>query len=197
MAIVSALTVPVSQILLRNIIITKLGVDSAGYWQGMMRISDGYLMIITTSLGTYYLPKLSSLKKDSEIRNEVFKTAKIIMPLVIVGCILIYYLRVLIISVLYTKYFYVIESLFFWQLIGDVFKIASWLLGYMMVAKAMTKYFLITEITFSISYVLFGWLFVRWFNIQGITMAFALNYLLCFGFMIYVFRKFLFDRNIK
>jgi len=194
MAVVSALTIPISQILLRNIIITQLGVDSAGYWQGIMRVSDGYLMIVTTSLSTYYLPKLSSIKDEKELRDEVFKSFKIIMPLVIVGCIFIYLLRFVIISILFTKDFYAMQSLFLWQLIGDVFKIASWILGYIMIAKSMTKYFLITEIAFSVSYVLCGWLFLKWFDIQGITMAFAFNYLLCLFFMIYVFRKLLFKK---
>lgn len=197
MTLVSALTVPISQILLRNVIITNLGVDSAGYWQGMMRVSDGYLMIITTSLSTYYLPKLSSLKEESEIRNEVFKSFKIIMPLVVLGCIVVYFLRYVIISLLFTKNFLDMQSLFFWQLLGDIFKIASWILGYIMIAKSMTKYYLITEIVFSFSYVLFGWLFLKCFSIQGVTMAFALNYLLCLFFMIYVFRKMLFKRAAK
>ena len=194
MAVVSALTIPISQILLRNIIITQLGVDSAGYWQGIMRVSDGYLMIVTTSLSTYYLPKLSSIKEEKELRDEVFKSFKIIMPLVIIGCVFIYLLRYVIISILFTKDFYAMESLFLWQLIGDIFKIASWILGYIMIAKSMTKYFLITEIVFSIGYVLCGGLFLKYFNLQGVTIAFAFNYLLCLFFMIYVFRKMLFKK---
>ncbi|KRD07489.1 multidrug transporter MatE [Flavobacterium sp. Root901] len=195
MAIVSAVTIPVSQILLRNIIIKNLGVDSAGFWQGMMRISDGYLMIITTSLSTYYLPKLSSIKEEYEIKSEVFKSFKIIMPLVVLGCIIIYFLRFVIISVLFTKNFMAMQALFFWQLLGDFFKIASWILGYIMIAKSMTKYFLITEIFFSTNYVFFGWLFMKYYNVEGVAMAFALNYLLCLFFMIYIFRKLLFQRN--
>lgn len=40
------------------------------------------------------------------------------------------------------------KPLFTWQIIGDVFKIASWLLAYIMVAKNLTHMFIITEIIF-------------------------------------------------
>lgn len=192
MAIVSALTVPVSQILLRKILIEKVGIDNAGYWQGMMRISDGYLMIITTSLSTYYLPKLSSLKTDKELRLEIISGYKIILPLVFLGCVVIYLLRFFIIKTLYTEQFLHMETLFFWQLLGDFFKMATFLLGYVMVAKAMTRYYIVTEVISSTLYICFGYFFVGIFKVQGVTMAFALNYLICFAFMIFVFRKLLF-----
>jgi PST family polysaccharide transporter len=148
MAIASVLTIPISQILLRNLMINKLGVDWAGYWQGMTRISDGYLMLITTSLSTYYLPKLSSLKTDNEIRYEVINGLKIIVPIVFTGAVVIYLCRFFIINLLYTKEFFEMEQLFLFQLGGDVLKIASWLIGYIMIARAMTKSFIFLEIFF-------------------------------------------------
>lgn len=195
MTIVSALTVPVSQIVLRNMLIGKIGIDAAGYWQGMMRISDGYLMLITTSLATYYLPKLSSLGTDRELRKEIFNGYVIILPMVLVGCIVIYVLRLFIIKTLYTPDFLVMENLFFWQLLGDFLKMAAWILSYLMLAKAMTKMFIITEILFSVSYVIFGYFFIEQFNLKGITIAFSVNYFFYFLTMIFVFRKLIFNRE--
>lgn len=195
MSIVSAITIPVSQIILRNLLISKIGIDEAGYWQGMMRVSDGYLLLVTSSLTTYYLPKLSSLKTDGELRIEIFNGYKIILPVVLFGCVIIYLLRFFIIKTLYTQEFIQMETLFFWQLIGDFFKIATFLLGYLMVAKAMIKYYIATEIIFSFSYVFFGYIFINNFKLQGITVAFAINYFVCFIFMIFVFRKILFIKS--
>ncbi len=195
MAIVSVLTVPVSQIILRNMLIDKVNIDNAGYWQGMMRISDGYLMIITTSLSTYYLPKISSLKSNKDLREEIFKGYKLILPIIAFCCTAIYFLRFFIIQILYTKKFIAMESLFFWQLLGDFFKIATFILGYVMVAKAMTKYYIFIEIISTLTYVVFGYLFVDLFKTKGLTIAFTLNYFLSFMCMIFIFRKLLF--NIK
>lgn len=195
MAIVTALTVPVAQIILRNMIINKLGIDAAGQWQGMMRVSDGYLMLITTALGTYYLPKLSSLKIDYEIRDEVFRGYRIILPAVFIGCCLIYFLRFFIIRILYTPDFIRMESLFLWQLVGDFFKMASWMLAYLMLAKSMTKIYILTEIIFNVNYVFLGFLMVDKFNLNGIALAFSINYLMYFVTMIVIFRNLIFKKN--
>jgi PST family polysaccharide transporter len=192
MAIVSILTVPVSQILIRNMVINSLGIDSAGYWQGMMKVSDGYLLIITTSLSTYYLPKLSSLHSENDLRKEIANGFKLIMPLVILSCTVIYFLRFIIIKALYTPDFIVMESLFKWQLAGDVLKIATFLFGYIMVAKSMTKYYIMTEIIFNSLYVLFSYILIKYFQLEGTTMAFCLNYLICLLYMIVIFKKLIF-----
>jgi PST family polysaccharide transporter len=195
MAIVSALCVPVSQIILRNLLISKLGVNAAGYWQGMMRVSDGYLLLITTSLGTYYLPKLASLHTNAELRKEIFQGYKIILPAVFIGCIILYSTRFFIIDILYTKQFEAMGELFIFQLLGDFFKMAAWILSYLMLAKALAKLFVITEIVFSLSYIVFGYLGINFFGLKGITIAFAVNYILYFLTMIVVFRKLLFSRS--
>ncbi|RBQ03560.1 O-antigen translocase [Pedobacter miscanthi] len=197
MAIITALTVPVSQIFIRNIIISTLGLNDAGYWQAMMRISDGYLMVVTTSLSTYYLPKLSALNDDAEIRQEILGGYKIIMPFVFLGCILIYFCRILIIHVLYTPDFLTIENLFVWQLMGDFLKLASWILAYLMLARGMIKPYIVTEIIFSALYVIFGFILINKYGLIGSTYAFALTYLLYLVVMLLIFRKLLFNIKAK
>ena len=126
MAIVTAICLPLAQIILRSYIIEKLGVSAAGFWQGMMRISDGYLLLIVTSLSTYYMPKLSSLKTKSELRHEIWSGYKIILPAVALGCVIIFFCRLFIIKLLFTPDFITMKDLFFWQLVGDFFKMAAW-----------------------------------------------------------------------
>ena len=195
MALVSVFTAPVVQILLRDMVISKIGLDSAGYWQGMMKVSDGYLLLITTALSTYYLPKLSSLKEDKDLRDEMFYGYKIIMPVVFIGCLVIYLLRFFIIKLLYTNSFIEMEQLFLFQLIGDFFKIAAWLIAYLMLAKAMTKIFIITEIVFSLTYLILGYICVDLYGLIGITIAFVINYFIYFIFMISYFRKLIFYKK--
>ena len=191
-ALVSALTIPVSQIILRDIIIDQLGIASAGYWQGMMRVSDGYLLMITTSINIYYLPKLSSLKADAEIRNEIRYGFKIIIPFTIGGCIVIYFLRFFIIKTLYTPEFLEMEGLFLFQLLGDVMKVASLMLGYLLIAKSMIKTAMFTETLFAVLWVVLGYLFISYFGLEGISIAFFINYVIYFLMMVFLFRKIFF-----
>ena len=189
MAIVSALTVPVSHLIIREYIGENLGWDSAGYWQGIWYISTMYLMLVTTTLGVYYLPRLSEIQDNKELRKEIFSGYKIIMPIVIFASLIIFLLKEYVILIAFSKDFMPMMELFAWQLIGDVIKIASWLLAYLMLAKAMTKVFIYTEVLFSALFVGLSILFVDKFGLVGITYAYALNYFLYLVTMIFIFRK--------
>ena len=191
MAITTALTVPVSQMIIRNYIGETLSWTEAGYWEGVWRISGTYLMVITTTLSVYYLPRLSEIQDNEELRNEIFYGYKIIMPIVISLALGIYFLKDVAILLLFTDDFMPMRDLFFYQLIGDVFKIASWLLGFIMVAKAMTKTFIITEIGFSVSFVVLSMVLIKQYGLIGVTMAFSINYMIYFMLMVYLFRNML------
>ena len=189
MAITSALTVPLSQMIVRNYIGESLSWNDAGYWEGVWRISSTYLMVVTTTLSIYYLPRLSEIKDKIELRKEIFYGYKIIMPVVVVLALGIYFLRDIAILLLFTEEFMPMNDLFFYQLIGDVFKIASLLLGYVMVAKAMTKVFIVTEICFSLSFIILSVTLINYYGLIGVTMAFAVNYFIYLVFLNYIMRK--------
>ncbi|MEG2039983.1 MAG: O-antigen translocase, partial [Hafnia sp.] len=101
MALTSAAAVPISHILVRNHLGETLGWEAAGYWEAMWRLSAAYLMFVTTTLGVYYLPRLSELKAPQAIREEILQGYKIILPLA-AGCgVIIYLLRDFIIDLLF------------------------------------------------------------------------------------------------
>lgn len=176
MAITSALTVPVSLILVRNILISQVGWDATGQWQAVYKISEVYLGVITMALGTYYLPRLASLTGVDTIVSEIHKTARIIIPLVATMALGVYLLRDVAISLLFTEAFRSARELFAIQLTGDVIKIASWLYAYPMLSRGATKWFMGTEILFSLSFVALTYLFVANMGLKGATIAYLVNY---------------------
>lgn len=146
-------------------------------------------MLVTTSLSVYYLPRLSEIHENIELKREIFNGYKIIMPIVIVMSILIFLLKEYIILTAFSDKFMPMVELFTWQLVGDVIKIASWLISYIMIAKAMTKVFIYTEVGFSILFVLLSIFFVNTYGLVGMTYAFALNYTFYLLLMIYLFYR--------
>ena len=180
MALTTAAMVPASHLLVRNYIGDTLGWEQAGYWQAIWYISTIYLMVVTTALSIYYLPRLSELSDNAEIRSELFSGYKIILPVVSLMAVAIYFCKDLIVWLLFTEEFEPIKELFVWQLIGDVIKLAAWLLSYLMLAKAMVRYLVVTEILFSILFVVLSILFVQRYGLIGVTYAFALNYTIYF-----------------
>ncbi|WP_213786544.1 O-antigen translocase [Citrobacter portucalensis] len=182
MAITSALITPISLILIRNIIIHYSGWNDAGYWQAVWKISETYLLVITLALGTYFLPRLTTLKQNIEIFNEVNKTALLIFPIVCCCSLIIFFLRDTIISVLFTHDFQTARVFFPVQLMGDILKIISWVYAYVMISKGMTKIFICSEIIFGALFVLLALLFVKQYGAIGASYAYVLNYLFYFAF---------------
>jgi polysaccharide transporter, PST family len=178
MALTTAATVPLSHILIRNHLGQTLGWEAAGYWEAMWRLSGAYLMLVSTTLSVYYLPRLSELKTSSEIRREILAGYRVLLPVAAVFAMLVYLLRDFIIETLFSADFLPMERLFFWQLVGDMLKIASWLFAYVMLGKAMTNIYITTEIMFAVIFIAGVNWFVAKLGLTGVVVAYAATYFL-------------------
>lgn len=178
MALVSAVCVPLSQMLIRLHLSNNFGLIYAGYWEAMIRLSGAYLMLVTTTLGVYYLPRLSELKELSEIKKEVYLGYKFIFPLALLGGLCVFLLKDWLIVILFSNSFLPMRELVLWQMIGDSLKIGSWILAYLMLSKAMTKLFIVTEIIFAITLVVFTYVATSILGFIGVTVAYLVNYAL-------------------
>jgi O-antigen/teichoic acid export membrane protein len=189
MALTTACTMPVSLLLIRNYIGENLSWNDAGYWQSMWYISSMYLMVVTTALSTYYLPRLSEIVCKKELRCELRNGYLIIIPIVILLSASIYFLRDFIVLLLFTDDFSPMVELFKWQLIGDILKVASWLSGFLLIAKASIKLTVFSEILFAISFFVLSLYFLDKYGLVGMTYAYALNYFFHLLFMLYFTNK--------
>lgn len=196
MTTISTLTVPIAQIVVRNDLSTLFGWDSVGYWQAVVRLSDAYLMFVTTALTAYYLPRLSELQDPAALKQEIAQTYRILMPLVGLILVFIYLCRDIIINLLYSKTFVPATQLFTYQLLGDFFRIASWLFTYLLLAKTWTKTYITTEIFLSLIFIGLSYSFSRYYGLIGVTYAFALTYLV-YWFLMGVIVVFYFKRKNK
>lgn len=178
MALTSATCVPLSLILVRDHLGASFGWSAAGYWEAMWRLSAAYLMLITTTLSVYYLPRLSELKDIKETRRELVLAYKLIMPVTMLGGIALYFMRDIVIKLLFTSEFSPMRELFVWQMLGDALKVGGWILAYLVLSKAMYKFYIVTEIIFAISFVGFTWFLTGYFGIQGVVIAYVVNYAL-------------------
>lgn len=176
MGLTSGFAAPAMQFFVRNRIITEFSIVDAGCWQAITRISDYYLTFITTVLSVYYLPRLSEIKDNAEMRKEIIQGYKIILPAVGILALLIWLCKIWVVQILFTTDFLPMLPLFKYQLLGDFFKIGSWLVAYIMISKALTKTFIFTEILFSLSFVLFSYFFMNRYGVIGATYAFCINY---------------------
>ncbi len=186
MALTSAICIPLTQILIRTYLIDYLGPEEAGYWEAMWRLSAAYLLVITTTLSVYFLPRISEIKSIELLRIEIVNGYKIIIPFVILISSLVFLTKDWIINFLFSEDFLAMRVLFGWQMLGDTFKIASWILAYVMLGKAMAKLYITTEIIFAANAFLMTFLLTKSFGLEGASMAYAINYFIYLLIMIYL-----------
>jgi PST family polysaccharide transporter len=195
MALVTAITVPVSQIIVRTMLSDNFGADKAGFVEAMWRLSSTYLLLITTTLSVYFLPKFSELKRTSDIRKEVYNGLISILPICALFFVLIYLFRSFAVKFLFSEGFSEMQILFPFQLLGDFFKVASWLIGFVFISKAMYKVFIFIEVFFSFLFVVLAYFMLKIFDYQVITVVHTINYFLCLIFVILYFYKKDFDER--
>ena len=188
MGLTTALVVPVSHMLIRDYLAEKLSWADAGYWQAVWKISDIYLLLITSTLSVYYLPRIAEIREALDLKNEIVKAYRFLLPLSVIGASTIFLSRDFIIKILFTPDFSPIRELFVWQLVGDIIKISSWMLGYVVVGRAMAKVFILKEIGMGVLFVLLTRIFVDKVGLQGVTIAYLLMYLVNWLLLINIVR---------
>lgn len=192
MALVSSVVGSWVILAIRKHTIVVLGLEKAGYWEAMSRISNYYLLFISTILAVYFFPKLAFATTKKATKNVFWSYYKGIMPLFLAGLFVLFLLRFWVIQLIFTKDFYPVADLFLWQLLGDVFKAASLILGYQFFAKKLTAAFIATEL-FSLSMMYgFSYFLITVFDIQGVVMGYALAYFIYWLTLVIYFRKQLF-----
>lgn len=176
MSIISAACFPIAQMAIRNHISETFGSVSAGHWEALMRVSGLYLMVITVPLSAYYLPRISEIREIDTLRFEIRKGLMLIFPLATLGAFTIYYSRDWIITTLFTPDFLPMSKLFSWQMAGDVLKMLSWLLGYVLIGRAKTTTVIVTEIFFGALWFGLVRIATAEYGESGAQIAYFINY---------------------
>lgn len=172
---------------IRTDVIEITGLKNAGVYEGLQRISSYYLLFISSIMAIYFYPKLA--ETNSNTKGIILNYLKTIIPVFGVGLVMIYVLRVFIIKVLFSAEFEKMESLFLWQLVGDLLKATSLIFGTILIAKKLTKVFVITEIvSLFILYYSSNWM-LHAIGISGIVIAHAFTYFMYLLVLVIYFRK--------
>ncbi|TBX68741.1 O-antigen translocase [Flavobacterium silvisoli] len=189
MALVSSVVGPLVYLSIRTNVIHNLGYEKAGYWEAMSRISSYYMLFLSTILVVYFLPKLSKASNTEETKAIFWTYFKGIFPVFAIGLAVLFGLKDLLIPVILTKTFLPVSDLFLGQIIGDLLKALSMILGYQFFAKKMTKAFIVSEL-FSLL-ILWGTsnYFIAVYGIQGVVIAHALTYFIYLLVLLIYFRK--------
>ncbi|TWO31664.1 O-antigen translocase [Seonamhaeicola sediminis] len=193
MALFPTVVLPLITIVIRNHIIENIGYKDAGYWEAMTRVSNYYLMLVTSLMALYILPRFSEIDNKEEFKKEVFSIYKTVMPKLALGLLIIYLLRPFIVTVVFSREFEPVEELFLWQLLGDLVKVLSLVIAYQFLAKKMFWHYILTEAFLVLAIYFTSINFLNTFNnVQGAVLAHFVSYALYFAIILIIFRRSLF-----
>lgn len=193
MVFVTAITLPLGYMILRNLLQQYHSLESVGLWQGVAKISDAYLQFITAAFSVYLLPTFAKLNERKAIQCELKKSIRFVAISVLSASLVIYALREWVILLLYTPDFLPMKDLFFWQLLGDICKVIAYVFGYLIVAKGALKLYILAEIFQFILLLGTGVFLIPMYAAQGATLAYFITYAsylaVCVMISFFYFRK--------
>jgi len=174
---ISLLASTASMYFVRSFVAHQAGLDTVGYFIAAWTISSLYISAIFNAMAADYFPRLSAVQRDvtaiKKMVNDQTDIALLLtVPLIVA---MICFIDVLV-PLFYSRAFDKTATILTWQLAGDFFKVLSWPLGFILLAKRKGTIFLCTEITWNVlfcSLTFFGW---KLFGIEVTGIAFLLAY---------------------
>jgi len=156
----------------------------------MWYISSSSLLVFMTVIKMYFLPKLSEEQSKKLLRIEIMQGLLLFLVVALLGFTMLFILREWITIILFSKEFLPLVDLFFWQLLGDFFKLGGTFFGILLAAKAKNIRVIITNVLFSALFLIFVYFFIDELGLEGVVFAHFINNL------IYIFFVFLISWDI-
>jgi PST family polysaccharide transporter len=141
-----SLAATASQLAVRGMIQRQLGPDELGHFQAAWSISLNYIAFVLTAMASDYYPRLTAAMRDraEAVRaiNHQVEVALLLAGPLLVGTVA---LAPWMLELLYSAKFVAAVDLLRWQILGDFLKIASWPLGFVLLAGGRGKTFVAVE----------------------------------------------------
>lgn len=133
--------------LIRIFISQISSVEQVGLYNAGFAIIYTYFGLVFNAMGTDYYPRLSAVAHNDEhckdtINKQIEIALLIISPMLIIFLVFINWIIIL----LYSKTFVGINDMIHWAALGMFFKISSWSIAYIFLAKGDSKLFFILEL---------------------------------------------------
>lgn len=180
-----------SNLFIRTLIVKDFGVGANGIYQCVVGISNNYFAIFYMALGTYILPKLSSIKLKEEFNVEINNAFRFTILVVVPILISTFVFRDLVVLVLYSSKFSSATSLMIYSFWGDFFKALAWVIGAWLIPGSKYKLFISLALSnyfaFVISYLILNYFTV---SITNVVLAYLISSLLHFFTNAYAITKF-------
>ena len=145
-----------------------------------------YVGMVFSAMGTDYYPRLAAVNKDNEkcrvIMNQQGEIGILILAPLILVCVVFV---PIIVRILYSQKFMAANDYIIWSASGMLFKMASWAISFIFIAKGESKLFIINETAvniYSLGFQVLGYLLL---GLKGVGIGYALTFL-CYFIQVYL-----------
>ncbi len=176
--LVTGLQGPIVQNALRASLVHFTDLATVGQFLAAFALSHTYVKFVLEAMGLDYLPRLTQKKDDPVAINRlVNEQTEIALLVAIPGVTALVVLAPLLIPMLYSSRFDQAVHVFRWQCLGVLLKVASWPLGYVLVAQGRRAAYVLTESVANLVYVATFFLLVEAAGLTGAAFSFVVLYL--------------------
>lgn len=174
-----ALATTATLLLVRGWISQELGLEAAGHFAAAWGITMTYVGFLLGAMAVDYYPRLTEVIQD-KITAVRLMNDQVQLGLAIGGPVLLLLIGLApwVITFMYSPEFGPAVTLLQWQTLGNVFKLASWALGFAIAASARGKTFLLVQVNFNILFLTMLWPTLSTFGIIAAGPAFTVAYAL-------------------
>ena len=198
---ISGIMVTLTSYLLRGFIRYEGGTEQVGLFTAGFMLTNSYVGMVFNAMGTDYYPRLSAVNQDNakctEVINQQGEIATLIIAPILISCMI---LMPFIIKLIYSDEFLSANDYILWAVSGMMFKVFSWVIAFVFLAKAEAKLFIINEVITNIYSFGLSALGYHYFNLAGLGIAFMLAYL-AYSVQVYLIAKkryeFSFSKSFK
>ena len=170
--------VTLAQLYVRSLIQKQLGAVELGYFQAAWSISMSYIGFVLAALGTDYYPRLTAVIKDKPTVNKlVNEQAHVTLLLAAPILLAMLALAPWVIELLFSSEFYPAVEILRWQILGDVLKVLSWPVGFVILASGNGLVFACKEAAVMLVFVSLVTLLLPVFGVEAAGMAYLGIYL--------------------
>ncbi len=180
LSLITVIGMPLALVGVRNALAAMAGWEAVGIWQAMVRLSDAYMQFGLLFLSAFYFPRLSAAPTMSASKTLLFSHLRILLPATVLLCSVIYITRFEIVPLLFSDQFIGVTELFVPQLIGDTFKITSYLMTYAFLATGHYKLSMAAELAQAALFWVTATQFGLSHGASGVVWSYAATYIIYF-----------------
>jgi len=170
---------------IRIIVVRKIGVDAAGFYQAAWVLGGLYVGFIVQAMGADFYPRLTAAAKDNtECNRLVNEQAEVGLLMAGPGVLATLTFAPLVIRLFYSAEFGPTVEILRWICLGMLLRVASWPMGFILLAKGAGRIFFWSEFVANSAQVALVWFGVIYFGLNGTGMAFFALYVF-YWFLIY------------